>query len=39
MKRREEGRNKIRHEKLVAKRCHCDGEIGQDVAEIPETLL
>jgi C_GCAxxG_C_C family probable redox protein len=35
----EEGRKKIREEKLVAKRCHCDGGIGQDVAEILETLI
>ncbi|MGA2332895.1 MAG: C-GCAxxG-C-C family protein [Syntrophales bacterium] len=35
----EEGRKKIREEKLVAKRCHCDGGIGQDVAEILEALI
>jgi C_GCAxxG_C_C family probable redox protein len=35
----EEGRRKIREENLVAKRCHCDGGIGQDVAEILETLI
>ena len=35
----EEGRKKIKEEKLVAKRCHCDGGIGQDVTEILETLI
>lgn len=35
----EDGKKKIREEKLLAKRCHCDGGIGQDVAEILETLM
>jgi C_GCAxxG_C_C family probable redox protein len=35
----EEGRRKIKEEKLVAKRCHCGDGIGQDVAEMLETLI
>jgi len=35
----EEGRKKVAEEKLVARYCHCEGGIGQDVAEILETLI
>jgi len=35
----EEGKKKIREEKLVAKRCHSDDGIGRDVAEILEALM
>lgn len=35
----EEGRKKIKEEKLVAKHCHCNGGIGQDVTEILQTLI
>ncbi|MCX5840788.1 MAG: C-GCAxxG-C-C family protein [Deltaproteobacteria bacterium] len=35
----EEGLKKVMEEKLLAKRCHCDGGIGQNVAEILETLI
>jgi C_GCAxxG_C_C family probable redox protein len=35
----EEGRKKIREEKLLAKHCHCDGGIGRYVAGILEELI
>jgi C_GCAxxG_C_C family probable redox protein len=35
----EEGLKKILKEELVAKHCHCEGGIGQHVAEILEELL